>query len=69
MQIKVIPNRSSVPTEGRDIGYLWTDNWNDWFKYHTLYVLTYFDPNGEKHKIGAVKIGEFNWGKVQPDVC
>lgn len=65
MRFTVVPNRSTVPSDGRDIGYLWTDNWNDWWKYQTLYVLTYFDSNGERHEIGAVKIGEFNMNKEQ----
>jgi hypothetical protein len=56
--------------EGQDIGYLWTDNWNDWWKYQTLYVLTYFDDHGTKHEIGALKIGQFNMPKEQtrPDL-
>lgn len=44
------------PNEGRDVGYLWTDNWDDWFEFNTLYVLTYFDSEGVKHDIGGVKI-------------
>jgi ABC-type cobalamin/Fe3+-siderophores transport system ATPase subunit len=66
MRFQVIQNRSSVPSEGRNIGYLWTDNWNDWFKYCTLYVLTYFDSAGAKHDIGGVKIGEFGMEADQP---
>ena len=31
----------------------------------TVAILTYFDLAGEKHEIGAVKIGEFNMGKDQ----
>jgi hypothetical protein len=65
MRFRVVPNGSPVPSEGRDIGYLWTDNWNDWWKYQTLYVLTYFDSDGEKHEIGGVKIGEFNMDRKQ----
>jgi len=65
MRFRVIRNRSSIPSEGSDVGFLWTDNWNDWFKYSTLYVLTYFDPDGYKHEIGNVKIGQFNWTKSQ----
>jgi energy-coupling factor transporter ATP-binding protein EcfA2 len=65
MRFRVVPNSSSVPSEGRDVGYLWTDNWNDWFKYRTLYLLTYFDPGGNKHDIGNVKIGQFNWNDEQ----
>lgn len=65
MRFRVIPNSSSVPSEGRDVGYLWADNWNDWFKYRTLYVLTYFDTAGNKHDIGNIKIGQFNWNSQQ----
>lgn len=65
MRFEVVPHESYVPSEGQDTGYLWTDNWNDWFKYQTLYELTYFDSSGEKHEIGAVKIGEFNMQEQQ----
>jgi ABC-type branched-subunit amino acid transport system ATPase component len=65
MRFRLVPSNSRVPSEGRDVGFLWTDNWNDWFKYRTLYVLTYFDPEGNKHDIGNVKIGQFNWGDQQ----
>jgi len=65
MRFRVVPNSSSVPSEGRDVGYLLTYNWNDWFKYRTLYVLTYFDPAGNKHDIGNVKIGQFRWNDQQ----
>ncbi|WP_217371672.1 ATP-dependent nuclease [Paracoccus yeei] len=65
MRFKVIANKSSVPTEGRDIGYLWADNWNDWWEFSTLYSLTYFDAEGVKHILGGVKIGEFNWPDKQ----
>ncbi|WP_417260433.1 MULTISPECIES: ATP-dependent nuclease [Pseudomonadota] len=73
MRFHVIPNNSHVPSEGASIGYLWTDNWNDWFEYSTLYSATFFDADGEKHEIGAVKIGQFDMGKKQarpelPDV-
>ncbi len=65
MRINVVPNTSRVPSEGRDAGYLWTDNWNDWYRYRTLYELVYFDPDGNKHEIGAVKIGEFDMEEEQ----
>lgn len=60
MRFQVIPNGSRTPNEGRDIGYLWTDNWDDWFEFSTLYVLTYFDAEGVKHDVGGVKIGQFS---------
>ncbi|UFS73718.1 hypothetical protein LPB73_17450 [Tardiphaga sp. 37S4] len=54
----------------RDIGYLWTDNWEDWFEFNTLYVLTYFDSKDVKHDIRSVKIGQFNMAVEQrrPDL-
>lgn len=66
----VVPNSRRVPSEGRDVGYLWVDNWNDWFKYRTLYVLTYFDKQGGKNEIGNVKIGQFQMAEKQssPDI-
>ncbi len=68
--MKVIPNRSPTPNEGRDVGYLWTDNWDDSFEFSTLYVLTYFDAEGVKHDIGGVKIGQFDMAEKQrrPDL-
>lgn len=70
MRFRVIPNGSRTPAEGRDIGYLWTDNWDDWFEFSTLYVLTYFDAEGVEHDLGGVKIGQFNMaeGQRRPDL-
>jgi ABC-type cobalamin/Fe3+-siderophores transport system ATPase subunit len=70
MRFKVISNNATTPSEGKDIAYLWTDNWNDWFKYKTLYTLTYFDAEGVQHELGGVKIGQFEMAKdqVRPDL-
>jgi hypothetical protein len=70
MQFQVIPNARRTPTEGRNVSYLWTDNWDDWFEFNTLYVLTYFDAQGLKHDIGGVKIGQFDMADKQrrPDL-
>jgi len=35
------------------------DNWDDWFKYNTLYTLYVVDAEGERHSIGGAKIGQF----------
>lgn len=60
------PNSSSAsPSEGREVGYLWTDQWNDWFVYSTMYYFTYFDRSGVKHEVGQIKIGQFNWRPKQ----
>lgn len=70
MQVTVIPNIRSTPSTGNDIAYLWTDNWNDWFKYQTLFRLTYFDQQGVRHEIGQVKIGQFEMvdGQGRPEL-
>lgn len=70
MRFSVIPNSSRIPNEGTDVGYLHTDNWNDWFKYQTMYYVTYFDDQGTKHEIGSIKIGQFDMSEDQtrPDL-
>lgn len=65
MKFRVITNTEKMPEEGRSIGYLVSDNWNDWFKYRTLYSLTYFDETGSRHQIGSVKIGQFHMAEDQ----
>lgn len=71
MEFVVLPTKSKhSPVEGRKIGYLWTDQWDDWFTYSTMYYLTYFDGEGKKHEVGTVKIGQFSWKPKQrrPDI-
>ena len=66
MEFVVLPTKSKhAPAEGRETGFLWTDQWDDWFTYSTMYYFTYFDRFGEKHEIGHVKIGQFDWQKGQ----
>ena len=65
MRFRIIPNQGQVPSEGRDIAYLWRDNWDDWFEFNTLYILTYFSEEGEEYDIGGVKIGQFNMATNQ----
>lgn len=66
MEFIVLPTKSKhAPGEGRQLGYLWTDQWDDWFTYSTMYYFTYFDQDGEKHELGSVKIGQFGWEKKQ----
>lgn len=57
MEFHVIHNKRAIPTAGHDVGYLVTDTWDD-FGFKTAYVLFYFDTNGERHRLGEVKIGQ-----------
>ena len=70
MHFIVIGNRARIPDTARNVAYLWTDNWNDYWDYQTLYVLKYVDEDGEVHRIGEVKIGQFDWPEDQsrPDL-
>ena len=34
------------------------DNWNDWFKYRTLYSGIFVDSQGVEHELGLLKIGQ-----------
>lgn len=62
---KVLPYRTRAPAQAADRAYLLTDNWDDWFKFETLYTLVIFDEDGERHSIGGVKIGQFNMPEGQ----
>lgn len=64
MEFRVVKS-GGTPHQGSDIAYLWPDNWNDYWEYKTLYLLTYFTPEGEMHRLGQVKIGQFKWSKEQ----
>src|ERR1700733_469437 len=49
--------------------FLELDNWDDWFKYSTMYSLHVVDAAGEWHAIGSVKIGQFNMtGLRRPEI-
>ena len=58
MRFRVLSNSSRVPSKGRDVAYLSTDNWDDWGKYRTMFGLSVFDKNGVRHDAGSVKIGQ-----------
>ena len=59
MFFRVLPHGERPPPAARSKSFLMTDNWDDWFKYNTLFSLVAFDAGGEKHMIGGVKIGQF----------
>lgn len=59
MYFKVLANGVRPPAAARSSAFLLTDNWDDWFKYNTMYTLVLVDAEGERHSIGSVKIGQF----------
>jgi len=62
---RVLPNGTRVPAQATGRAFLLTDNWDDWFKFSTLYALVVFDEDGKQHAIGGVKIGQFNMADDQ----
>ncbi len=45
--------------------YLVVDDWNDWFRFNTMYTLFVDDATRTRHRIGSVKIGEFGMSTDQ----
>jgi hypothetical protein len=66
----LLPNGQRSPTVAKSQAFLLTDGWDDWFKFNTLYILFVFDENGEKHRIGEVKIAQFSMkeGQKRPEL-
>ena len=62
MFFKILGYKKSPPESSRSKAYLQSDNWND-YAFLTLFALIYFDGDGNKHEIGAVKIGCFGQAK------
>ena len=62
---RVLPVGTRPTAQAVDQAYLLLDNWDDWFKYSTLYSLVIFDEDGERHSIGGVKIGQFGMEEGQ----
>ncbi|HEY4135524.1 MAG TPA: AAA family ATPase [Alphaproteobacteria bacterium] len=65
MYFKVLAHAVHPPSGSASKAFLLTDNWDDWFKYDTMYTLVIFDEEGERHPIGSVKIGQFSMEEGQ----
>lgn len=59
MYFNVLGHGAGVPSKARSKAYLLTDNWDDWFKYSTMYTLVVVDKDGKENLVGSVKIGQF----------
>src|SRR5262245_43755407 len=70
MYFEVLPVGRRPASDAPTGAFLQTDNWNDWFKYQTLYALFFVDEKGECHNIGGVKIGQFGMqvGQSRPAI-
>lgn len=62
---EVIPAGRRIPATARSKAFLHADNWNDWFRFVTMFRLSVFDDEGVRHDIGYVKIGQLDMRETQ----
>jgi predicted ATPase len=62
MFFTVFPVGRRAPEKATSCAFLLADAWNDWFKFRTQYYLLVFDAEGNKHDVGATKIGQVGLG-------
>jgi hypothetical protein len=56
----VVPAGYAIPEDSAGpAAFLLHDNWDDWFRFETLYLLVIRDHDGELTQVGQVKIGQF----------
>lgn len=65
MRFEVKQNGYSVSSSKVNTAYLIIDNWDDWFRYSTMYDLEIVDNEGTIHYIGKIKIGEYSMQEEQ----
>ena len=63
MRFSVVKNRRDALTGDPRDAFLIEDNWDDWYMFATNFVLVVFDDDGQRHDLGAVKIGKFGLTK------
>ena len=59
MLFSVRSSEVSLPKHDISHFYLIEDNWNDWWKYRTMYSLCFVNSQDKVQYIGSVKIGEY----------
>lgn len=67
MQFRIITGE--IPAKSRSVVLLRHTGWDDWFKYSTLYQVTYVDAVGDQHVIGWTKIGRIGLKPARSGEC
>ena len=62
MRFTVLETRHLPEGDSGD-AFLIVDNWDDWYTFATTFVLFVFDDDGQRHRLGSVKIGQFGLTK------
>lgn len=68
MQFEVVQKGQGRRVFTRNVIYLHKDGWNDWFKYETMFYLSYVDEKGNTLDLGSVKIGQRGMEGRTPDL-
>ncbi|MEU5407419.1 AAA family ATPase [Nocardia asteroides] len=58
MQIRVLSRAATEPPGKRNTLFLRESDWNDWWKFATLYGVTFADQDGRRHRLGNIKVGQ-----------
>jgi predicted ATPase len=65
MIFQVVERLSAGISNSPNLAFLVVDDWDDWFRYSTMYTLIIFDGKGVRHRVGSVKIGQFEMDAEQ----
>lgn len=68
MRFEVVQRRQIERIYTQDVIYLCKDGWNDWFKYETMFYLSYVDEKGNAIDLGSIKIGQIGMEQGAPDL-
>jgi hypothetical protein len=68
MRFEVVQRGQIERVFTKNVIYLHKDDWNDWFKYETMFYLSYSDEKGNTVELGSVKIGQIGMERRTPDL-
>lgn len=68
MRFEVVQRGQIERVFTKNVIYLHKDGWNDWFKYETMFYLSYSDEKGNTVELGSIKIGQIGMEQRTPDL-
>lgn len=68
MRFEVVQRGQIERVFTQNVIYLHKDGWNDWFKYETMFYLSYSDEKGNTVELGSVKIGQIGMEQRTPNL-
>ena len=68
MKFVTLKEGEAVDLSARNVMFLAYNDWDDWWEFETKHILWFLDSNGQRHRIGAVKIGEKDQKARRPEL-